>query len=150
MKALITKKDLNGIDQRSLTTKNLAHVILNIMKNHIGYESAISRPELFKKVFKQDEEDNLSDWLRWEFVKKAMNYLRRNTHCFIANEKQGNIYKYFVIQSTEDAKIYIARMERNIQAIRRMEHRAIKAVKERWWSERWEIKQSDNHPLLEE
>ena len=144
------KRELIKMDraqQQALTTKSIAGVLTSIMRTHIGFHEAITRKQLFKKLFKKDEEDTLSDWVRWEFAKKAMHHCRQRTQCFISSKFEDETWKYFVIKDYDDAQYYIDKLNRNIASMERMKERAWKAAEEQWWRKDWQI-ESKNTKML--
>lgn len=132
----ITKERMSRGVKISLTTGNIADKLLKIMKAHIGFENSITRKALFYKLFlKSEDEDSLEDWLRWEFVKKAMHLCRVRTKCFISSCRDDNfIFRYFVVNSEEDTEHYIKMLENNIRKMRTMQQRCRKAGREKWGS----------------
>lgn len=128
---------LKGVQMRALTTKNLAQVLFNVMRDHVGRDSEISRADLFQKLFKKREQDTLQDWLRWEFVKKAMHYCRQRTFCFISSRSKNSTWYYFVVKDHDDAGEYINTINRSIKSMEAMKKRAIKAADEGWHRKEW-------------
>lgn len=118
--------------QIRLTAKNIAIMLLDIMQEHIGFNNAISKDMLFKAIFKRLPEKNLSDWLRWEFIKRAMHWCRLNTKCFIGSRRYNDRYYFFVIASMVDANYYIQNLEVSIAKMRYMQQKAHKAALEKW------------------
>jgi hypothetical protein len=130
-RALIARK--NRAELQRLTTANLAGKLLNVMRYHIGFDNAIAKRDLFKEIFRREDGDTLEDWIRWEFMKKAMHLLRVRSKCFVAGTNDAGTWKYFVVQSTDDAKLYIAVLDNNIRKMRLMQKRALQAAQEEWW-----------------
>lgn len=122
---------------QKLTTKNIALRLMEIMKNHIGYDNHITRPQLFGEIFLKEEEETLADWLRWEFVKKSMHLCRRKTKCFISSKRNGHNWVYFVVADEDDAGHYVDNLNKNISRIRKMQLRAMKSAREQWYKEDW-------------
>jgi len=138
-KDVIMKKHIMKLkDMQKLTTKNIAMKIMDIMKKHIGYDYHITRPQLFRELFLKDEEETLADWLRWEFVKKAMHLCRVKTKCFISSKRsEGHNWVYFVVADEDDAGYYVDNLNKNINRIRAMQQRAMKSAREQWYKEDW-------------
>jgi hypothetical protein len=126
-------KSRNRAQLQKLTTANLAGKLLNILRYHIGFENAITKADLFKEVFKKVDDDSLEDWIRWEFLKKAMHLLRVRSKCFVAGTNDNRTWKYFVVQTVDDANHYIAVLDNNIRKMRIMQKRALQAANEEWW-----------------
>ena len=122
---------------QKLTTKNIALKLMDIMKTHISYDNAITRPEMFRQFFQKEEEETLADWLRWEFIKKAMHLCRVKTKCFISSKREGHNQVYFVVETEDDANYYIDNLNKNINRIRAMQQRVMKSVREQWHRSDW-------------
>jgi hypothetical protein len=130
-------KPLSRAKMQSLTTNNIANLMMTIMKSHVGRDEAISREDLFQTIFKRPEKQTLEDWVRWEFVKKAMHLCRQRTRCFIASEQTDRNWYYFVVKDANDADKYTKVLEKNITRMRAMQERAYKAAEEEWHKENW-------------
>lgn len=138
-------KPLSRAVMQSLTVKNIALKVLPIFKNHIGRDNAITRGQLFKRLFKRNELDTLEDWLRFEFVKKAMHLCRQRTKCFIGSRHEHGVWNYFVVNSERDAQYYVDILNKNIKRMRVMQQRAVKAGREKWGEKDW-ILEDKNSP----
>jgi len=137
VKSLINiRYDLSGAQKRQLTTHNIAVVLIDVMRKHIGQNKGITRGELFKKIFLKTEEDSLADWLRWEFVKKAMNYCRKRTLCFITPMRDGREWTYFVVKDEDDADEYCKVIDNTIKNMRKMQRRSQRAAEENWYKQK--------------
>ena len=147
-KSLVDTSKLRGVQQRALTTRNIAQILLEIMRDHIGTENEIARHQLFKKIFKKNEQDTLGDWVRWEFVKKAMHYCRRNTKCFIASRNEDGTWRYFVVADDYDVAEYVNVLKKNIKSMMSMMKRCQKASKQQWHKEQWALPNYSNKELL--
>ncbi|MDD2657668.1 MAG: hypothetical protein PHD04_03375 [Candidatus Pacebacteria bacterium] len=88
----------DGNERIEKTLEMLSENILNTMKNHIGYENAISVSELFKKVYKKDiKEFNIYKRLfYWSILKKLIHLSRKE--CFIIISKN----RVYVLKSEEE------------------------------------------------
>ena len=145
----LKKDDLQKI--KLLTTVNIATKLLSIFKKHIGERNAISRGNLFKKVFGRMEEVSLADELRWDYVKRAMHLCRRQTKCFIGNKFDGGIFYFFVIKDDIDAQYYIEGLNKNIKAMRSAQRRAADSVRKKWYNLNWiEELEHKNKDLIEQ
>lgn len=134
------KKQLSGKEARELTTINLADALLDILTEHIGVNNAVTKEELFMLLFnKKFNDDDLRDYVRWDFVKKAMHKLRQKTKCFVVStfDKVEQTWLFFVIKNKSDAQIYVDRLDNCIKRMRAMQKRAKKAAKEEWYKEDW-------------
>lgn len=134
------------IDRETATTKKtramriIANQLLSVFKDHIGSENAISRKALYRKVFREKyDAEELGSYMRWEFVKQAMHFLRKRSNCFIAGDFQGGKYAYFVVRSREDGMLYVSQAEQKIKKMAEMQQRAMLSVKERWYAKEWKI-----------
>lgn len=126
-----------SIDKMRMTARNIAIQLLDLMRDHIGFSNAISKELLFKAIYKRLPENNLSDWLRWEFIKRAMHWCRLNTKCFIGSRRYNKRWYFFVISNTADANYYIQNLETAIKKMRFMQQRAAKATIEKWYLQDW-------------
>ena len=126
---------------REISIRSLCETLMIVMKNHIGREKGITKNNLFFKIFKKQlDESSASDWIRWEFVKKAMHRLRHQSNCFIGNSKTFNdMYIFFVIESDMDAQFYVKRLDDSIVNMRKMQQKAVKSVKEKWAHQNWQL-----------
>jgi len=144
MKTDLLKNLSFGVGQRSMTTRNIAEAVLVLMQNHIGYDNNISKNDLFYKLFRKELNDNdIKDWLRWEFVKKAMHFCRVYTNCFIGLKSENGTYKYFVLSNENDLSYYNDMLENSIRKMKLMQIRARKSIKEEWYKDKWLISKND-------
>jgi hypothetical protein len=140
MRKDILKNVSFGLTQRNLTTRNIAEVLLVIMQNHIGTVNGIDKDDLFYKVFKKQRVDSdIRDWLRWEFVKKAMHFCRVFTKCFIGCWNTGGTFKFFVLADENDLAHYHDLLENSIRKMKIMQKRARKSIEEQWFKDKWLI-----------
>lgn len=140
IQTFLTKKDLNQL--KSMTVSNIAMKCLNIFHKHIGNENAISRGQLFKRVYRRTEEISLADELRWDYLKRAMHLCRQRTKCFIGSYCYKGVWRYFVLKSLTDAEYYISNLDKNIKRMRIMQQKARKAVVQKWHTLKWSVKYS--------
>ena len=131
----LTKKDMG--EMKRLTTANLAFRILKIMEKCIGTENEISRGNIFKKIFSRNEEVTLADELRWEYVKKAMHMCRQRTKCFIGSRYFRGTWRYFVVETMDDAQYYITTLNKNIQRMEMMKKKVVASVRGKWSTINW-------------
>lgn len=128
----------NGSSQRIRIISKIAILLLRIMRNHISADKAITQEKLFYKLFKMDYEDNKSShWMLWEFTKKAMHKLRRDSNCFIVNYRKGIEFSFFVVMDSRDADFYVDKLNECIKSMKYMQQRAYKAAKEKWYQQDW-------------
>jgi hypothetical protein len=141
MRKLCTKRNqLKGVEAQKLTVRNIAARLLKIMESHISMDDGITRPKLFRKIFKKSEDESLADMVRWDYVRKAMKFCRQNTQCFIGSDMDDSKTWYFyVITDHIEASIYNTLLRKEINGMKRMQKRALKAVKEEWYREDWEM-----------
>lgn len=138
-KQLITLNGF-GTQQRGVTTRNIAEILIILFHSHIGQENAISKDALFEKIFMRDyNQTEIKDWLRWEFVKKAMHFCRVYTNCFIGFKRDGAEYSFFVLKSEEDAQHYIKTLDNSIRKMRFMQNKARKYVEKEEYKKGWKI-----------
>lgn len=122
-----------------MTTKNIALKILKIMEHHIGFERGINRQHLFRKVYALDFKGDLGDFVRWEFIKRAMSYIRKHSKAFIVFEKVGTEYIYFVVKDKGDEKYYCDFLTRTIKKMEQSKKRVKRAIEEKWYYQHWEL-----------
>jgi len=134
---IVSMKDMEGKQQRKYAVKSIAREVMKIMKKHIGSNAEISQSDLFKKLFKTNMTDDLTDWFKWEFVKKAMHYCRTHTYCFIASRQGGHEWYYFVIEDNDDSDCYCDVLNKNINSMKKMMKKAKRAAKEKWYKKDW-------------
>lgn len=128
---------LTEIQKRRLTRTNIARAILLIMKDHIGRDNGLSREDLYFELFKERDINDLKSELRWLYVGRAFNFLRKYTKCFCTAIRIGTTFHYFVIQNEEDAEVYQNILEKNIKAMRTMQRLSHKAAINEWYKEEW-------------
>jgi hypothetical protein len=135
MKQKPSKLSIGMPNRSALTTKKLAAAMTDIMTDHIGYNNAISQSNLFERLYGHQQDNGLKDWLLWEFAKRALHYLRIKTKCFVTGtfDRTINQYKYFVLKSDTDAKLYAQMLDRNIARMEYMKRRAQTAVDQKWY-----------------
>jgi len=124
-----------------LSITPIAGVVMQKMVNHIGFSRAISKDSLFAQLFRTEFRDNsIKDWVRWEFVKKALHHLRKYTHCFVVSECRNGQWFYFVPETGNDISFYTKMLDNTVKKIRWMQKRAEQAVTNQWYKEKWELK----------
>lgn len=112
--------------------KLLADRSITMLKDHVGIENAISKEDFFKKIFNHPLDLNdLTDWVRWEILKKSLNYLRRKSNCFVIQHN----HKIFVVSKNEEAKLYVQNLNRTINNIVKLQNRCVQSVEEQWFKE---------------
>ena len=120
------------------TTNAIAVRLLDIFQNHISEANAIGRENLFKTLFGHyPKDEDLGDYLRWDFTRKAMHLLRQKSNCFIVNKYEDRDSLFFVVKTDKDAAYYIDRLDRNIKSMKLMQKKVQKAVTEKWYQQRF-------------
>jgi len=124
---------------------DISQKLLVVMKNHIGKANAVSRNDLFKKLYNVEEDtNNLEHWFIWNQTKKAMHNIRKTTKCFISMRRtSGANFEFFVVEDRNDAKEYVDVINKNIHQMKSMIGRAIKAADENWSEQNWELTKSN-------
>lgn len=119
------------------TIKDLQDRLKELMAEHIGNEHYITKMELFKELFGNPEKySEIQQWFLWDKVRKAMNWLRRTSYCFIACKQVADgIFGYFVIKDYKDAEFYLDRLDNAKKRIEFMKKRAMKAVEEKFFEQ---------------
>lgn len=90
-----------------LTTK-----IVSIFENHIGFENAITREELFSKINNvKFNKNSMEHFKRWKNILSTIGLLRKTSVCFIQSNKYGNIpAKYFTPKRFNESADYAIRL----------------------------------------
>lgn len=140
MKKTLLRKLLKEKEKQEiviLSSRELSHKIKLIMRSHIGRTKPISQSDLFRRLF--GNPSNYSDlqvWFLIERLKRAMNWLRRTSYCFVISKRaKHNIYVYFVVKDYEDADIYVSHLNLVKKRINFMQNRCMKAVEKKFWKE---------------
>jgi len=120
-----------------LTARELSEKIEIIMKKHIGRKNPITQAEMFEKLFGNPYSySDIQIWFLLDRIKRAMNWLRRTSKCFVISMRtKNNVYCYFVVRDYDDADVYIDYMDKVKKRISFMQERCLKAVKEEFWKE---------------
>ena len=134
-------KQHNKVD---LTLKNIAVELTVIFTDHIGFRNAIPKSELFRQLFrKKYDEESPEDYVRWDFVTKAMRKVRKETMCFIISTYDSELGEtvYFVASNQDEADLYINKLKQNVKQIRKMANRCRQSVNEKWWKykNKWQL-----------
>ena len=130
------------------TTNAIAVRLLNISQNHISEINGIERGNLFKTLFGHyPKDEDLGDYLRWDFTRKAMHLLRQKSNCFIVNKYENRDSCFFVVKTDKDATYYIDRLERNIKSMKLMQKKVQKAVTEKWYQQNFCITGNETKKL---
>jgi len=119
------------------------------MKDHIGEENHIYKHDLFKKIFKKEcNETDIRDWLRWEFVRRAMHYCRVRTDCFIGSRNHDGFWSYFVLKDRLDASYYCDTLQNAIKKMNQMQVRALASVRQEWYKRQWKLPEQNKKLLV--
>lgn len=139
MEVVLYSKNRQVIHRIEATTLIVGDRLLSIMKSHIGQEQGIARNALFKQVYgvSPDSLKELEEFVLFDIFKKAMHRCRQRTKCFITNKTVNNLVYYFVVKDRSDVACYSALVNRSIKAMRAMERKAFKAVREHWYKADW-------------
>ena len=131
---------LSGKQMREFSIKKIALNLMELMKSHVGNRNAITKNNLFKKLYKVNYDDNRADhWMIWEFTKRAMHKLRRDSNCFVASARFEGTFEYFVVADMYDADYYITQLDSCIRKMRSMQKRVKRSVIEKWHKSTWEL-----------
>jgi hypothetical protein len=135
---------VRGAELRQTTTVRIAYALMEVLQSHVGRQAAITQQDLFKQLYGHKyNEDNLADYLRWDFTKKAMHMLRQRSNCFVvANREDSNgvkVWKYFVIQDETDAELYRQMLEGCVKRMRSMQRRAFVSAQQQWYRQQWQL-----------
>lgn len=128
-------------DKHKITTHTIAKIVLPIFNSHIGATNSITKKELFKKIYKKPlENNNLADWVRWEYLRKAMHHLRLKSNCFIVGIRGQYDYEFFIPRTEAEAQLYIKHLNNNIMKMRQLQARAIQSVRQEWYKQEFNLK----------
>lgn len=129
MKRIINNKiiihNISDAEQRKLAIKVLARKILELYE----HQNNLTKTSLYLQVYRKKYIDDNECWFRWQFILKALRYLRKNTRIFIVNK----LGFYRVVENKTDINEYLIRLDDIIVGCKRMKIRANKAVKENWY-----------------
>lgn len=89
------------------TVGNIAHEMIDIMRDRIGEGNSIKKSELFEALYDKELSNSDSDFYRIILMKRAIAYLRRNSDCFIIFKDGVHEKEYFVPKSMSETKDYI-------------------------------------------
>lgn len=142
------KQNEKMTDRAYMTTKNVAMRIMSIMEIHIGKANMISKDDLFKKIYEKTNVGDLGDFVRWVFVKRAMSYLRKNSHCFIVLEKIGSEYFYFVVKKSGEERFYTQMLDKSIAKMYQAKARVKVAINEKWYKTMWLINEKNTKKII--
>lgn len=144
MTEIVKVSNTRAPTMKANVVREIAIRLMDIMRNHIGSKKALTREELFQKIFLQEGDiKKLDDWLRWEFVKKAMHYCRLHTKCFIGSQIKDQKWIYFVVKKEIDVQFYCDNLDKRIKSMNAMKLKAAKAVDEKWHKAKWELSEKD-------
>lgn len=135
------------IFKKKITTlEELNQRIKEVMVGHIGVSKEITRGELFKALFgSPDKYTEIQEWWLWDKVKKAMNWLRRTSNCFIASRQPvKGVWSYFVVKDYKDLDYYKNNLKNNIKRMYSMIDRGEKLVEKKAYKEFEEEMENDN------
>ena len=148
MSSLTTTVSLSGKEKREYAVNNIAYKLLTILHKHISIDSGISQNKLFKKLFKVNyNDDNLKHFVMWDFVKKGMHKLRRDSNCFVVGKGYGLNRFYYVVTNNQDIQPYIDSLKNSIKRMQGMSKRGKKAVDQEWYQETWAIEDKSTNKL---
>jgi hypothetical protein len=120
-----------------------AHKIMKIMENCIGIENKISNFDLYEKIFKKEYEPDMQkrtseQFYNSELIKKAKNWLKKKSYCFIVFSREGNIFYSFIAKKKGEDKEYRNLLKSNIEGCQKNIVKSKKAIKEQWcFKEQW-------------
>src|SRR3990167_669959 len=119
------------------TLEELNQRIKEVMVEHIGVEKEITKGELFKELFgSPDKYSEIQEWWLWDKVKKAMNWLRRTSNCFISSRQPvKGVWSYFVVKDYKDLDYYKNNLKNNIKRMYSMIDRGEKLVEKKAYKE---------------
>lgn len=145
---MVEKNFPKNITWQDLTYNKISVSLLTVFKKHIGEENSITKEDLFKKIYEIEYDvRSPAHYMLWEFVKRSMNKVRRESKCFISSKQNGHSTDYFVVKDQEDADYYIKRLTQTIKKMKYMMNRAQKSVDEKWYREGWQLKYQEKKML---
>ena len=117
-----------------LTREEIILRLKRIFKKHIGKHNAISKERLFKEVFGDiDRFSELELFYYWNKLRVILHDMRKNTFLFVVSERKMNTYMYYVLKTEQDFKVYSENVEQIKKSISRLQERAKRALKEKWY-----------------
>jgi len=148
MSSIITTVSFTGKEKREYAVNNIAYKLLTILQYHCGEEKGITQTDLFKKLFGvYYNDDDLKHFVMWDFVKKAMHRLRRDSNCFIVGNGYSRSRIYYVATTSNNLLPYIKLLKNSIKRMQAMTRRGTKAVNEKWYNQSWEIQEKTRRKL---
>jgi hypothetical protein len=140
MEQMIKYKENENINHKILgTTKGVAEKLITIMKNSISRSNKMNKDEVFRRLFNKNNDGTISDFVRWEFTKRAMSYLRKHSYCYIVFERIGQEYFYYVVKNYGDEKGYVDMLDKTMKKMNMAKKRVQKAIDEKWYKRHWSI-----------
>jgi len=109
----------------------LAKKITQVMKKHIGRESAILAEDLFEKVYGVNHLDVefFKRQFLYERIRLMISFLRRSNKIYVINKTTY----LFVLKTEEECSAYKAFLDRDIAGLQKSKKRAQKWVDEELW-----------------
>ena len=112
---------------------DLTDKVKEVMVEHIGVENEITHGNLFKELFgNQSKYNEIQEWWLWDKAKRAMNWLRKSSNCFIASRQSvPGVWTYFVVRDYHDLDYYKSNLSNNIKKMYSMMRRGEKLVEKK-------------------
>ena len=121
-------------EEISINKRDRIEILLNLFKKHIGFSNSVSRKKIFESIYgKSTRYSNLQIFYLWSKITQDMNWIRKNTYCFIANCRMESGFKYFVVKDKNDAEYYISSAKNRIERITLMLNRCNTAVRYKYY-----------------
>ncbi len=134
IKSTLSKEDQNKL--KYVTTRKISVFLrLSVLPKCIGRENAITKEEIFKKVFKESYVETPRHWLMWDFIRKGLHHCRKFSKCFVISEGVDWTRIYYIPVNDDEMRPYQDQMDSLIQRCRAMKRKAKKAIDSDWYLE---------------
>lgn len=120
-------------------TKVLCQRLMETFEKHVGLKNSVGKQTLFKEINGVEyDEDDITHWLAWDKLKKAMSRVRTRSNCFITNYFDGD-FRYFVLSTETEKNRYHQNLDRVEERLEELRIRSSRAVKEKWHKQEWKF-----------
>ena len=128
------------LQEPAMKTRTISWALMDIFSEHKGEENAISQQELFRKVYRRKIiQSDLGDYARWEYIRRALHYLRRKSNCFVISKRTSNDYVFFVPTKLAEANLYVTALDNSINKMKLSQIRARKSITQKWYLQEWTL-----------
>ena len=133
------------IENQNPAKEKIINSLLDIFKEHIGINNAISSEELFFKVLNVHPEsvDYYERTYKWNAIKRILSILRKNGTLFVI---MGNTHHY-VLGDEEEAESYSNKIDSMIRGMSAMKLKAKKWLTSEEFKKLKELKKKEKKVL---